>query len=457
MGGSGLTSTNRTRTRAQPRTGGRPSTHPVQPNRLHVPARPRGSPYGPPTRQSPHSYQPFDTSHLASLTWQTGSADPAGSIETRPGRTKGKFRAVVFAGTDPLTGRARYLRKSADTYAEAQVELTKLVSQVDERRHPRSAITVGQVIEKWLDVAELADTTRQRYDGLVRMYISPKLGALQAGRLDAETLENFYARLRRCNALCSGRSRDHTCRPLSASMVRQIHFILRAALDRAVRWRYLGVNEAAMASPPAFEHHEPDPPSAEEVAALLNDAWRDPVWGLLADDGVPLPPRGDVRPPLERPRPRAEHHDRGAVPVADRCRSAREGDQDPSEAPTPPNCSLRTGTNARPSARPSASPSRPRRTCSPTVRTAGPHHCRAPWDAALPQARVPRRAAQYPAARPAPLLRHGTPDRLGRPAHRRRPARARLRWCNNPALLRRMGGRGRPSCGRGDSHRAPAP
>lgn len=210
-----------------------------------------------------------------------GKRRSRGSIETRPDRTKGKFRAVVFAGTDPLTGKARYLRKSADTYAEAQVELTKLLSQVDEHRHPRSAITVGQVIEKWLDVAELADTTRQRYDGLVRTYISPRLGALPAGRLDAETLENLYARLRRCNALCSGRFRDHTCRPLSASTVRQIHFILRAALDRAVRWRYLGVNEAAMASPPAFERHEPDPPSAEEVAALLNDAWRDPAWGLF--------------------------------------------------------------------------------------------------------------------------------------------------------------------------------
>jgi integrase len=63
--------------------------------------------------------------------------------------------------------------------------------------------------------------------------------------------------------------------------VRQIHFILRGALDRAVRWRYLGINEAALAEPPAFERREPDPPSAEEVADLLNEAWRDPSWGML--------------------------------------------------------------------------------------------------------------------------------------------------------------------------------
>lgn len=204
-----------------------------------------------------------------------------GHIETRSKRTKGRFRAVVFAGMDPLTGKSRYLRKSADTYAQAEVELTKLLTQVDEKRHPRAAITVGQLVAKWLDVAQLEDTTRQRYDGLVRLYIRPTFGSLSAAKLDAELLERFYARLRRCNKLCSGPTKNHQCRPLSASTVRQIHFILRAALDCAVRWRYLGVNEAALAPPPSFERPDPDPPTSEEVAALLNDAWHEPSWGML--------------------------------------------------------------------------------------------------------------------------------------------------------------------------------
>ena len=83
---------------------------------------------------------------------------------------------------------------------------------------------------------------------------------MPAAKVDAELLERFYARLRRCNKLCSGRAKDHECPPLSASTVRQVHFILRAALDRAVRWRYLSLNEAALAEPPAFELREPDPP-----------------------------------------------------------------------------------------------------------------------------------------------------------------------------------------------------
>jgi hypothetical protein len=203
---------------------------------------------------------------------------PRGHIETRP---NGTFRAIVYAGVDPLTRKERYLRKSAKTHAQAQIELTKLQSQVDEQRHPCSAITIGQVVEKWLEVTELEDTTRQRYKGLIRLYIGPTFGLMLAAKLDAELLERFYARLRHYNKLCSGRAKDHDCRPLSASTVRQVHFILRAALDRAVRWRYLSNNEAAFATPPSFERPDPDPPSAAEVAALLNDTWQDPAWALF--------------------------------------------------------------------------------------------------------------------------------------------------------------------------------
>jgi len=201
-----------------------------------------------------------------------------GHIETRP---SGRFRVKVYAGDDPLTGKQNYLTKTTDTYREAEIELTKLLGQVDENKHPRTAVTVSQVVAQWLEVAELADTTRQRYEGLVRLYIEPTLGSHMAAKLDAELLERLYSRMRRCNRLCAKPARDHVCKPLSASTVRQTHFVLRAALDRAVRWNYLGVNVAAMAAPPAFERSDPDPPSAEEIAALLNDAWRDPAWGLF--------------------------------------------------------------------------------------------------------------------------------------------------------------------------------
>jgi integrase len=202
-----------------------------------------------------------------------------GHIERLP---SGSFRARVYAGTDPITKKDRYLLETAPTETAARIAVTKLQRQVDEDQHPKSNITVRQAVEQWLEVAELEDTTRERYEDLIRLYVLPTFGDLQAAKLDAELLERFYARLHRCRELCSGRPRaGHTCRPLSSSTTRKVHYIIRGALERAVRWRHLGVNKAAMAVAPSPERTEPDPPNADEAARLLNAAWSDPEWGLL--------------------------------------------------------------------------------------------------------------------------------------------------------------------------------
>jgi len=49
-----------------------------------------------------------------------------------------------------------------------------------------------------------------------------------------------------------------------------------------VRWRHLGVSRAALVVVPASAQTEPDPPSAEEAARILSEAWAvEPEWGLL--------------------------------------------------------------------------------------------------------------------------------------------------------------------------------
>ncbi len=115
------------------------------------------------------------------------------------------------------------------------------------------------MIDQWLEVAELEDTTRDRYDDLVRIYIDPTLGTMKAAKLDAQILERWYARLQRCRSACDGRGRSaHACRPLSSSTVRKIHFVLSAALGRAVRWGHIAVNKAQLAGRPAPAATEPD-------------------------------------------------------------------------------------------------------------------------------------------------------------------------------------------------------
>jgi integrase len=201
-----------------------------------------------------------------------------GSVEELP---SGKFRVRVYSGVDPLTGREHYLREIVDTPAEAERTRVRLLNQVDERRQTRTTATLAQLLDRWLEVVELDLTTRAGYLGKIEKHIRPTLGHLPIAKIDAELLEHFYARLRRCRAQCSGRPvRGHTCQPLAPSTVRQIHWILSGALGRAVRWRWIAVNPATQAEPPGLTPPNPELPSAKDAARILTAAWeKDPDWG----------------------------------------------------------------------------------------------------------------------------------------------------------------------------------
>jgi hypothetical protein len=87
-----------------------------------------------------------------------------------------------------------------------------------------------------MEVSNHDESTEERYADLLRIYLQPTFGGTPAGKIDAEVLELFYARLQRCRDLCSGRARaGHACRPLAANTVRKLHFMVRAALGLGVR------------------------------------------------------------------------------------------------------------------------------------------------------------------------------------------------------------------------------
>ncbi|AXK33485.1 GntR family transcriptional regulator [Streptomyces armeniacus] len=201
------------------------------------------------------------------------------------------FQTRVYAGLDPLTKKPIYLYEQADDWGEAEKARTRLLSQVDEQRHPKSKITVGQAIDQWLAVARLEEVTRERYECAIRLYIKPALGDTAAAKLHPQTVELLYARLGRCRDQCEGRLNGrtdpdtgtrHMCAPLSNGYLRKLHYILRPALERAFRWGYLTRNPMDLVDSPPEDDPEPDPPSNAEVATLLNHAWhRDPDWATL--------------------------------------------------------------------------------------------------------------------------------------------------------------------------------
>lgn len=77
---------------------------------------------------------------------------------------------------------------------------------MDERKAPRTAATLNQLLDRHFDVGLDVDaSTKRDYISKARKHIRPFLGSEPIGRLGPEVLESLYADLRRCLDHCGGR------------------------------------------------------------------------------------------------------------------------------------------------------------------------------------------------------------------------------------------------------------
>ncbi|MBI1758603.1 MAG: hypothetical protein HYR62_05185 [Actinobacteria bacterium] len=221
----------------------------------------------------------------------------------------------VHAGTDPLTGQRIDLTGSVPipvgkdglraAQRDAEVIRTRLLAQVDQQRATSTKVPFGRALDAWLRVHEAAASTMRDYEMYVRLYVKPALGTTPISKVTTRDLEEFYADLRRCRARCTGRPyvvhrtdrphvcededrstrklcRPHECRPLSTSMVRQIHFTISSTMAAALRWEWITNNPAELAKKPRQTSPQPDPPSFEQAARIVGAAWeQDDDWGTF--------------------------------------------------------------------------------------------------------------------------------------------------------------------------------
>ncbi|MQA13465.1 MAG: tyrosine-type recombinase/integrase [Pseudonocardiaceae bacterium] len=227
---------------------------------------------------------------------------------------RGRFQVRVSAGKDPSTGERIVLvdsvpiekpgneRSERAAMKEAEKLRTLMLAEADSLRVARTKSTVGALLDRWLPQHEVDPTTRMNYESQIRNYIKPNLGDVPLVLLvrDAsERLETFYARLRRCRDLCSGKPfvevhsdegphdcdkagcRRHVCKPYAASSVRQIHAILSGSLSAAVRWGWIAYNPMPGVKPPGKKRPQPRPPSPQQMARIAEAAWAESSeWGL---------------------------------------------------------------------------------------------------------------------------------------------------------------------------------
>jgi hypothetical protein len=88
---------------------------------------------------------------------------------------------------------------------EAEKARIRLLAEVDQRRNPRTKATVNQLMDRYLEMLDVDETSIRAYESNIRTHIRPLLGSLPLTRLDAEVLDSFYAVLRRCREHCNGR------------------------------------------------------------------------------------------------------------------------------------------------------------------------------------------------------------------------------------------------------------
>ncbi len=229
---------------------------------------------------------------------KAGRRRQRGAIDELP---SGALRVRVYAGQDPVSGKrndlVEIIEPGPKQAARAEAARTRLLNQVDEQRSPRTNATLDQLLDRYLETLDVGRTTHRMYTRYLEKHVRPFLGRTKAGAVGAEALDSLYAELRRCRDHCSGpgrtdhrtprehacdqRCRPHRCRPLAPATIRHIHFVLNGAYTRGVRWRWVSINPVEFVSPPAKPPPDPQPPSAEDAARILKEAWRDPDWGAL--------------------------------------------------------------------------------------------------------------------------------------------------------------------------------
>jgi len=173
----------------------------------------------------------------------------------------------AYVGRDPVTGRKKYLTRTFRGGKRAAEEaLTKFVVEVGGGGHASQDTTVADLIDQWLELItpDRSPTTARGYRWIADTYIFPTLGKVPLSRLKPAQLDAFYAHLRD-----KGGAKG---RPLAPATVRQVHAILRTALNQAVKWGWLATNPAMQATPPRLRRAEVVPPEPKDVLRLIEAA-----------------------------------------------------------------------------------------------------------------------------------------------------------------------------------------
>jgi integrase len=185
-------------------------------------------------------------------------------------RGSDSFELRVYGGTDPASGKRRWLTRTVRGDRSAAVrELKALAAHANIAPAVGSHTTVAALLEQWFahGRATWSPTTIRNLTSIVERHLKPGLGDILVGDLTTAIVDGFYNDLRAAGRIDG--------KPLAVGTVRRIHSALHAALAQAQRWSWVFENVADQATPPRDEPAEMRPPTPEQVAQLLEYVARD--------------------------------------------------------------------------------------------------------------------------------------------------------------------------------------
>jgi integrase len=165
---------------------------------------------------------------------------------------------------DAVTGK-RQIRYASfkGTKREAELELARLVAKnaSGEGVDP-SKSTVAEFVERWVRdwaTVNVSLKTLEQYRGLLRLHVSPHIGAIRIQKLRPVHLNELYS------ALLRGKDGQ----PLSARSVGHVHRVLHRALGHAATWGVVSQNVASLVAPPPVPRSEIAILTEEQIGIIL--------------------------------------------------------------------------------------------------------------------------------------------------------------------------------------------
>lgn len=186
-------------------------------------------------------------------------------------RKDGRWCAAVTLGRHPQTGKPKRVFFYGATRAEVAEKLTVALAGVQNGTFVEpTRVTVSQWLDVWLQKykkPELRPTTFDSYETMIRVHLTPAIGALQLKDLRSDQLQHLY--------------NEKTKAGLSATTVRYIHTVARMALAQAVKNGLVPRNVAEATTRPRQVKKDIQPLTLEQVSLLFKTIEADRLFPAI--------------------------------------------------------------------------------------------------------------------------------------------------------------------------------